>query len=459
MIRAITALCSIALLGLACQTAAGETRRLLEFSPAPADNPLKGLVPYSSNASRDSFPHSMEFSYIPLSTLVSGYDTFDWQPLEALLDEVAGRGNQTIFRVYLEYPGKTGAIPDFLLKDGLAITRWNYNRNPSQPVETPDYANANLRRLLKNFISGLGCEYDGDPRIGFITAGLLGLWGEWHTHPNPGLFASKAVQQEVMDAYESAFKTTHVLLRYPVGNRHARLARNSDRPFGYHDDSFAWTTLDSGNSSDAWFFIPILKAAGPEAEAKWKTRPIGGEIRPEAWGLVFDQRPGDQRIQDFRQCVDATHVTWLMDSGMFRRERDADRIKQAEQEVRRMGYEFHAPAVTFGAVINGKLNVRLEVENRGVAPFYYDWKPEYGLLINGRVVKTFAGTGKLTEMLPGDRPRVWVDRLDVCGIDPGLFTLAVRVPNPMQGGTPLRFANATRDDASGWLFLGDVLIR
>ena len=84
---------------------------------------------------------------------------------------------------------------------------------------------------------------------------------------------------------------------------------------------------------------PINRAA----VAKWKTHPIGGEFRPEAWGVVFDDRPGDPRIQNFRQCVGSTHVTWLMDSGIFAGNQSADRIKRAENEVRRMGYEFLIP--------------------------------------------------------------------------------------------------------------------
>lgn len=66
-----------------------------------------------------------------------------------------------------------------------------------------------------------------------------------------------------------------------------------------------------------------------------------------------------------------------------------------------MGYEFHAPAVTFGSVKDGTLSVSLEIENRGVAPFYYAWKPEYGLLDDSQAVKTWVGSGTLTELLPG----------------------------------------------------------
>jgi hypothetical protein len=460
MIRASMVAWCVVLIALSDQPVAGASRRLLEYSPAPVDNPLKGLVPYQGDR-RKMFPHSLEFNYLPYSILVKGYDEFDWAPLERMLEGIASRGHQAVLRVYLEFPNKTGAIPEFLLRDGLKVHKYATGNTASPAAaqaETPDYEDKNLRKSLTGFIAALGERYDGDPRVGFITAGLLGAWGEWHTYPRSELFASKTVQLEVMDAYEAAFKITRVLLRYPTGDGDDRLAKNADRKFGYHDDSFAWATLDTGKHEDSWFFMAKLRTAGPAAGTKWKAHPIGGEIRPEAWGQVFDGSPDNKRIQNFRQCLEATHVSWLMDSGMFKQERKADRIKRAEQEVRRMGYEFHAPAVRIGEVTGGKLTVSLEVENRGVAPFYYDWQPEYGLLANGQAMKTFAGTGKLTGLLPGDKPRLWADMLDVSGVKAGNYTLAVRVPNPMKGGKPIRFANATQDIVRDWLSLGDIRI-
>jgi hypothetical protein len=139
---------------------------------------------------------------------------------------------------------------------------------------------------------------------------------------------------------------------------------------------------------------------------------------------------------------------------MFEKKQPAARVERAEDEVRRMGYDFHAPGVTIGTA-GGKLSVKLEVENRGVAPFYYDWKPEFALIADKKVVKSFAGTGKLTGLLPGDKPRVWAEGFDATGVPAGTYTVAVRVPNPLPKGNAVRFANATQDrDLPGWLSLG-----
>ena len=439
------------------------TRCLLDYVPGPADNPLKGLVPYAT-AGGDAFPHSMEFSYFPLSALVTGYDLYDWMPLEKLLNEAAGRGHQAVFRVYLEWPGREGAIPAFLVKDGLKVFKFkDMSVEPPIDNQTPDYTNPKLRAVLMRFISALGRKYDGDPRVGFITAGLLGGWGEWHgMAPRYDLFADKDLQVAVMDAYEAAFATTRILLRYPTGGEgFQQLAPNTKRRFGYHDDSFAWGTLDTGRPGDSWFFMTAQKVAGREALDKWKTQPIGGEIRPEAWGIVFDPNPDRKEIQNFHDCVEATHVSWLMDSGMFRQKSDVARIQRAAEEVRRMGYDFYVSAVTIAPAKDGRLPLKVEIINRGVAPFYYDWPVEFGLIgAGGQMVRTSVGSGKITDLLPGDDPRIWDEALSVEGIPAGKYKVAVRVPNKLLTGPPIRFANKTQDaNVLGWLTLGEILLK
>ena len=160
---------------------------------------------------------------MPYSAIVKGYDEFDWQPLEAMLTHIASRGHQTVLRIFLEYPGKKNVLPKFLIEDGLTVHKYvNTNTHPLPPteVETPDYEDPNLRRSLQQFLAAFGKKYDGDPRLAYVTAGLLGTWGEWHTYPRSELFASKTVQNEVLSGYEKAFRITPILLRYPAGKNH-----------------------------------------------------------------------------------------------------------------------------------------------------------------------------------------------------------------------------------------------
>ncbi|HMP17695.1 MAG TPA: DUF4832 domain-containing protein, partial [Gemmatales bacterium] len=446
------------LAGLGWMTAVGQvpsTTFRLEPAPSPVDNPMKGLVPYSRPA-KDRFPHSLEFNYISYGDLVTGYDTFNWKPLENLLNDISSRGNQAIFRIFIEYPGKKNIIPAFLVQDGLKVHRYvNTNTQPLPPaeIETPDYEDPRLRKSFQNFIAALGKKYDGDPRIGYITAGLLGTWGEWHTYPRNDLWASRAVQTEVMDAYEAAFQKTRVLFRYPRGeNNDERDAPNAHRPFGYHDDSFAWATLHTGKRNEEWFYMTALQQAG--ATEKWKTQPIGGEIRPEAWGKVFDAKPGDKHIQNFDDCVQATHVTWLMDSGMFEKKASPERWKRAIESVRKMGYDFHVPEATLKQSGPGQLTMSWITRNQGVAPWYHPWPLEVALYTGGKLQQEQKLEATLQGILPGEertQEATWAN------VPPGRYQVLVRVPNPLLQGKPIRFANASQDEhVPGWLTLGPV---
>jgi hypothetical protein len=378
----------------------------------------------------------MEFRYFAWRDLMKGPDRYDWTSLEKTLDEVTGRGNQLVFRVFAEYPKKGVGIPEFLVQDGVKLTEW-HSGDPSGggDVVTPDYRDPRLRQAMQRFIVVLGAEYDGDPRVGFITAGMLGLWGEWHNYPREDLWAPNEVQDEVMTAYEKAFKTTKILLRYPAGEKTWKKVPNAKRAFGYHDDSFAWATLDTGRKKDAWFFMPAMRAAG--AEDKWKRFPIGGEIRPELWRRSFTGSP-HPKGQDFAECVRQTHVTWLMDSGLFdlRLPVAPERKERATQEVARMGYELHVSEMW---IENGELVVR--VENRGVAPFYYDWPVEVRFSAPGIRTKPVFPEWKLSEVLPG-QPVDWRMRIGATKD----VTVRMRVANPMPGGKPLHFANVGGED-------------
>lgn len=343
----------------------------------------------------------------------------------------------------------------------MRVESWkNSDSSPPGDCETPDYENPLLRKTLQNFIGEMGKRYDGDARIGFITAGLLGLWGEWHDYPRQKLFASKSVQAEVMDAYAAAFKKTPILLRYPAGENDEYHASNHRRHFGYHDDSFAWATLETGKRNDGWFYMAALRTAGGEALDKWKTRPIGGEIRPEAWGNVFDAEPGNKKIQDFAKCIEATHATWLMDSGMFKKNVSGERRKRAEDLVRRMGYEFYVPFVTL-EISQNSLAAKIEIINKGIAPFFYDWTPELALVDAARKIALSAHcAGKLSGILPGDPPRTWNEALDLKELKSGEYKVLLRVPNPLPNGNAVRFANEAQDkDIAGWMSLGSVTLK
>ncbi len=434
----------------------------LDYQPAPADNPLKGFVSYPGTTG--DFPHSMEWGYFALRDVVIGKRQYDWSPLERQLQSSASKGYQFCCRFYLEWPGKPNAIPQYLLDDGMAAYSWtNTNTQPFPPAVnlTPDYEDERLRTALKDFVAEFGRKYDGDPRLGFINLGLLGTWGEWHNHPSNFLFASKTVQAEVYEAYEKAFKTTRLLARYPAGESDPVYSPNQSRRLGYHDDSFAWATVHTGRKEDDWYFESRLRRAG--ALEKWRSQPIGGEVRPEVWDCLFADPSCAPLGQDYARSLSATHVTWLANHGVFRKQLDAEVRARAVKAAQQMGYELYVSDATLHASdIAPELLVTLSLTNTGVAPFYYDWPVELGACtrFGQRLVQIWPTQWKLPGIQPGQPSTVWARRIGLQDLAEGEYQLLARVRNPMPTGRPVRFANTSQDhDMEGWLTLGDFTVR
>lgn len=44
----------------------------LAYAPSPLDNPLKGFAPFYPWETESSFPHSLEWLYVPLNAVMSG---------------------------------------------------------------------------------------------------------------------------------------------------------------------------------------------------------------------------------------------------------------------------------------------------------------------------------------------------------------------------------------------------
>jgi hypothetical protein len=407
---------------------------------APIDNPMKGFVPYLHDPGRRLFPHSMSFEYLPLNSLMTGPTNFNWQALETDLEASEKEGNQFGFRVYLDFPAMQTGIPGFLLKQGLQTHIYGSYHNKTSLI--PDYEDIRLRNAITNFIAALGNRYDGDPRIGYIEAGLLGFWGEWHCYPVAKSLPS-IVQKEVLDAYQAAFKKTKILVRLPE-------IENKDRPFGYHDDSFCWDTLGKGEHS----MLGRMKVVGEAAMKKWKSQPFEGELRPELWGIPYNAELIRAGGQDFDQCVEQTHASWIRDSGAFAASNTGMKRVLALEKARRLGYELFVSTLK-GQRKSDDLLVSLSFQNLGVAPFCYRWPVEIAVAgDDGQIIKRWPATWDITQIMPGESPTIFAATLNA--LPSGGRYLLLRVANPMPGGKDIRFANTTQDlTVSGWLTLLD----
>ncbi|CAI6035136.1 DUF4832 domain-containing protein [Cohnella sp. JJ-181] len=426
--------------------------------PGLEQNPLKGFLPFSKQPSEsvdpnNGFPHSMEWFYVSLRDLMTGWNTYNWAPLDAYLNDISSRGNQAVFRVYVDYPGRTTGIPQFLINGGLLTRDYDQNGNHDSSTHSlaPDWNDANLNLALRQFVAALGARYDGDPRIGFVTAGLYGFWGEWHTWPYNAAPNDWQMNQSNRDglltAFKDAFNTTQVLARYPYSASTSAL-KNA---FGYHDDSFAYETL----TQTTWDFWSLITQNG--LQSIWQTHPIGGELYPPLQqDTGFWQTWPNQNGQNFQTSVETTHASWLMYDRVFKSSLPSQTAASNALRAHKMlGYSLYNSAVQLPDSSASSLQVNVKLQNKGVAPFYYNWPVEFGVLNASDAWVKSLGTASwnLKSVQPGGADYSFAFNANH-NLPAGDYKLVMRVGNPLTGGKTLRFAN-TRQDANrdGWLTL------
>lgn len=421
-------------------------------APGIDENPLRGLIPYSF-APQENFPHSMEWFYTPLSDVVIGPDTYDWKPVDRELAKIASRGDQAAFRFYLDFPKKPSAIPHYLLDAGLQTFSYDdFDNSLSRtPSVAPDQSDPRLIECLLHFIHALGERYDGDPRIGYLTAGLVGFWGEWHVnhHPQPGEPAGWAMSQAdkdaILAAYRDSFHKTVVLVRYPTASPQRDLLAN----FGFHDDSFFDDTL----GPEPWYFMTQMTTA--EATDNWQAHAIGGEIYPQLQNHLWDDWPNSVG-QDVATVIATTHATWMLDETLFdHAPKPADRAN-ALRAHRMMGYILFCSAVQIVRGSDDSATISVRIENRGAAPFYAPWPVEFNAIYEAKILAKAQAFWPLATLLPGQQA-TYEARIPDLPANPA--AIIIRLVNPLANGHPVAFANEEMGTVKpGWLTLAPVSV-
>ena len=330
---------------------------------AAANNPFKGFVtsPNWVDPSNQKFPSTLDFYYIGLDTTMTGDNSFDWSYLEGRLNDSASRNRHAVLRFILDYPndGDSPYVPAFLVDQGLQFDSYSDHGGG----QSPDYTDTLLLVALEQFIFALGANYDGDKRIAFIQLGLLGFWGEWHTYPHNDWIPTSTMTS-VAEWYKSAFRITQLQGRYPD----PMIVNNG---FGLKDDSFAYATLNK-NNPNSWFFWPRVTRAG--YTDFWRHSVMSGEVFPGIQGNVFSStfpNTATDTEQDFNECTETTHATYIIVNYAFQTGYSGQDLVRAEAAAHRLGYAYRISRVEVTESGNPLVDIRVEVTQDGVAPFYY----------------------------------------------------------------------------------------
>ena len=463
--------------GLACaalpataSSAATAQWTTLKEAPAPVSNPMKGFMPWAPAPggnpvlAQGSLPYTLEWAVFPLKNVVTGPDTYDFTTVDAMLDSIAGRGHQAVIRFYVDNPGESSALPQYLIDGGTDKSRtYDFHGNKKKSF-SPNYDDPKVKEMFLHFVAALGDKYDGDPRIGYITAGLYGFWGEEHTYPYNGAVSSQnptginwmpsdEFRARLVEAWDEAFDDTFVQNRYPT-------AATKAHGMGYFDDSLGYATLEGTD----WHFIPKLKDQG-EGDA-WQHSPIGGELYPPIQTCIFSQPINCTNMDaegDYKalESIQGAHATWLINQKAFSVGYSGDDLARAKAASAAMGYTLQATR-TSATYHGAKATVVVEIKNTGSAPFYATWPLEVVLVDSkGAIVATQTIESPLPSVLPGQTgtvtARFTLPSQYRANDSAQKLTAAIRVVNPLPNGAPVAFANAAMNKPlPGYLELGKL---
>lgn len=406
-------------------------------------NPVRGLIP-GFNGTRN-FPYSMEFFYLPLRGTMNNINNFNWTEFENKLEEIANRGNTAVPRFYMDYPGRSIATPQFLIDAGVNMKAYSNHGNDPNESKSPDYNDPRVMAALLNFIEKYGAKYNGDPRISVVQGGLIGFWGEWHNYPI-GEQISNVNKRIIFEKFISAFPNTKINIRTPQND----VPTSTELLVGYHDDSFLQSTL----GPTSWHFWPQITNAG--LSTVWKNNPIGGEIYPNLQNSVWQAIPNTVG-QNFETCVNTTHTTYMLCNSLFDDAVGSNTYKNALIQNRKLGYKFYVNGIKLNAAQDGQINIDVRLENKGVAPFYYNWLVEFGLVKSD---STFTSLGTANWNINTIQPNDVVEKnfTTTQTLQNGTYTIVMRFVNPLTALKPsakqLSFANSTQNaHKNGWLSL------
>ncbi len=185
---------------------------------------------------------------------------------------------------------------------------------------------------------------------------------------------------------------------------------------------------------------------------QWKSHPIGGEIRPDIQETVWNTWPNSVG-QDMATSIQTTHAGWLMHDYVFTNPLDSTQRANAIRAHRMLGYELYVSKLVINKEDDGELRVRVTLNNKGVAPFYYDWPIQLAYTdSSGTVAGSPITTSWSLKILEAGGAHTYETELEAPPTEN--YKLLMRIQNPLANGNPVCFANEKQNSTlEGWLTL------
>ena len=402
-------------------------------------NPFKGFAPWVG-VQNPVYQTTLQYVNHVWKDLEPSPGVFNLNKMEKNWGNIAVSGRRIGFRISAATPGTVNHydIPDWLVNQGIRMRAYEID---NQNGLAPDWDDPKFLQAHHDFITELGARYDSDPRVGWIDIGSYGFWGEWHVYLNDSLAATQATKQAILDDYFSAFPTKPKVIAF---DDHFATAYVTDHQGGIRNDCLG------EQASNDWY-LESLNAVDPQLNNRvWKTAIIAGEFCGGDGGAVEGTT---DRFNLNYSFIQQTHWSFIGPAGGAIAPESEEHKKNLDKLYKKLGYRFvlrkveHPAAASAGSL----LTLAITVENKGVAPFYFQWPLVCYLVTSAdstELEQTLAVD--IREWLPGST--LTETTLQLPALLPAqTYDLKFAIIDPLTNKAGIWFANTGRDEQGRYL--------
>ena len=304
---------TIALLFLySCKNPTVYAKNSFVYKQNQTSSALKGFISWEGSKNND-LPCTLAYVPIKFYELFDKNSTsssikYDFSVLENKLDDMKGKGLQSVIRIICEEPindpsnpSLTGYyVPSFI---NVSTVEYLYD---GKTCSSPNYSDESFVELLIDFITAFGKTYNGDSRIACVQTGLIGHWGEWHTWycevQEKDAMPTGEQQKSILDTFSTSFSNTCVCVRIPTASgtkENANIGIYNDMFYSDDDDDYMKELFNESNIWD-----------------RWQNAMITGEFAPPLQ-KEFIENLSSKNIRKFKERLKLFHNSSMLMSKLF----------------------------------------------------------------------------------------------------------------------------------------------
>lgn len=411
----------------------------------PLANPMKGFCPWIGN-NNPIIDAKLQVATFAWNRIESSKGNYNWNNLEKDWGNIVETGKRVGFRISAAIPGEKDHIdiPQYLVDAGVELSEYLIDNKEGL---APDWNNPLFLESHGEFIKALGNRYDNDPRVAWVDIGSYGFWGEWHVWMNESLAATDQTKLTILDQYFDAFPTKPLVI-------------------AFDDDLATKTVIDAGHGvrndclgtkeSNDWYETSMNNIDPNLSDRIWKTSIITGEFCGSNYGATEGTTARFDLNYDF---IKKHHWSWIGSAGGAITPVDNKHLEDLNKLHKTLGYRYVIKDFIYEENINtgATLNFSVEIENKGVAPFYLKWPVVIYLKEQESNNEIFEEQNiDIRRWLPGIN--TIFGKFDIpTNLNPGIYEILLGIIDPLTNSPGIKFAN-TGGDGNNRYLLGRISI-